>query len=106
MCLRRLGQRQYGIRLRGDHSTLHAVGEEAQRVADQLGPVVEHRKIEADQRLRLRHEPPRRQRFTGPARRAEEEVPAEGRQGVEVLLEHVAADGFDQDVHAAAVGEL
>jgi hypothetical protein len=41
-------QGQHGVHLRGNEVTRDAVGQEPQRIADQLGPVVVDRQAEAE----------------------------------------------------------
>src|SRR6185312_3531959 len=106
MSFSRESQGQHGVHFRGDEAPFDAVGKEPKRLVDQLRPVVEHRQVEADHRLRFGHQTARRERVTRAAGRTEQQVPTECGQCLEVLLEDVAAVGFDQHIHAASRGQL
>src|ERR1700761_5877957 len=101
-----LAQRQHLINTGRDLAGSKTVGEKSQRVADQFGPVVVHRKVEANQGLRFRHQAARREWLSGTASGTEQQMPAKGGERVEVLLENLTTDRLDQHVHTTPRRQL
>src|SRR6478736_9371656 len=106
MRLASLAQRQYLVYLGFDLSGPQSLSEKTQCVPNQLRPVVEHRKVKPNKCLRFGHQATGRERLARSTSGTKQQIPPEGCEGVEVLLEHVAADRFDQDVDTAARGQL
>src|ERR1700761_4891159 len=101
----RLGQREDPVDGGCELPVAQAASEEVQGAADQVRAAVKEGKEEADQPLSAGHQPPWRERLAGAASRADQNVPAEGGERVEVLLEDTAADSLEEEVGTASPGE-
>jgi len=80
--------------------------EKLETCVNQIRALQKYGNVKPCQRLALLHETTRSNGLTWPPRRSIKDVAAECRKALKVLLEDIAADGFEHDINSSPTGSL